>query len=251
MDKNRWLRYGVGFVVLFLVGVFLRLARPILIPFAMALLFAFAVSPVLDFLVRPQGPQDPGPGPRPGPVLRRPLPHRHRLLLRRQVPRLRAAVLHGHGPLVPREASTQLVPDPRLKVGLTDWIQNLNIGQARGPSCVSALGPFLSFMSDLLLVFVFMIFILAGRGRLIRKIDEAFPPGPAAALSRTACADRPRDPEVPGRQDPGQRPHRRPHGVRPGRLRGPLRPRLRRAGLPLQLRPDARSRSSPWPCPCS
>ena len=50
MDKTRWLRFTVGFVVLFLLGVFLRLARPILVPFAMALLFAFAVSPVVDFL---------------------------------------------------------------------------------------------------------------------------------------------------------------------------------------------------------
>jgi len=40
-------------------------------------------------------------------------------------------------------------------------------------------------MSDLLLVFVFMTFILAGRGRMARKFDEAFPPGQATALSRT------------------------------------------------------------------
>ena len=41
---------------------------------------------------------------------------------------------------------------------------------------MSLLGPFLSFMSELLLVFVFMIFILGGRGRLEKKIALAFSP---------------------------------------------------------------------------
>ena len=133
-----------------------------------------------------------------------------------------------------------LVPDPRLKVGLTEWIQSLNIGRL-GAFLVSALGPFLAFMSDLLLVFIFMIFILAGRGRMIRKFDEAFPPGPGFGADPDGLPDRPRDPEVPRRQDPDQPPHRRPHGFGPGRLRGPLRRRLRRPGLPLQLRPDPRA----------
>ena len=57
MDKNKWLRVGVGILVLFLVGVFLKLARPILVPFALALLIAFAVSPALDFLVRRKVPK--------------------------------------------------------------------------------------------------------------------------------------------------------------------------------------------------
>ena len=57
MDKNRWFRAGVGIVVLFVLGVFLRLARPILVPFAMALLFAFAVSPALDLLARRKVPK--------------------------------------------------------------------------------------------------------------------------------------------------------------------------------------------------
>ncbi len=75
---------------------------------------------------------------------------------------------------------------PRLKVGLTGWIEGFNIGKV-GTFLLGAIGPFASFMSDLLLVFVFMIFILAGRGRLIRKFGQAFPPAQAETLTRTAC----------------------------------------------------------------
>jgi predicted PurR-regulated permease PerM len=48
---------------------------------------------------------------------------------------------------------------------------------------VSALGPFLSFFSTLLLVLVFLVFILAGRGRLAPKIERSFSPGPAKKIA--------------------------------------------------------------------
>lgn len=184
MDKNKWLRVGVGILVLFLVGVFLKLARPILVPFALALLLAFAVSPGLDFLVRRKVPK----------VVALVII----LVLSFAALYLIGTVFWAGGKSLASELPSYtemvkaflaridlLVPDPRLKVGLTEWIQGFNVGRA-GAFVLSALGPFLSFMSDLLLVFVFMIFILAGRGRLVRKVDEAFPPGQASTLSRTA-----------------------------------------------------------------
>ncbi|MGZ5497483.1 MAG: AI-2E family transporter [Candidatus Aminicenantales bacterium] len=184
MDKNKWFRIGVGILVLFLVGVFLKLARPIIVPFALALLFAFAVSPALDFLVRRKVPKA--------------VALVIILMLSFAVLYLIGTVFYSGGKSLAAELPSytemakdllgqieRLVPDPRLKVGLTEWIQGFNIGQA-GTFLLSALGPFFSFMSDLLLVFVFMIFILAGRGRLVRKFDEAFPPGQASTLSRTA-----------------------------------------------------------------
>ena len=183
MDKNKWLRVGVGILVLFLVGVFLRLARPILVPFALALLFGFAVSPVLDFLVRRKVPKA--------------LALVLILIVSFAVLYLIGMVFYSGGKALAAELPSYtemvkaflenidaMVPDPRLKVGLADWVQGLNVGRI-GAILIGALGPFLSFMSDLLLVFVFMTFILAGRGRLIRKIDEAFPPGQASAWSRT------------------------------------------------------------------
>lgn len=185
MDKNRWLRIGVGALVLFVVGVFLKLAQSILVPFALALLFAFAVSPALDFLAGRKVPK----------VLALVLI----LVVSFAFLYLIGMVFYSSGKSLASELPSytemvrdllsridRLIPDPRLKIGLTDWIEGFNIGQV-GSFLLTAIGPFASFMSDLLLVFVFMIFILAGRGRLIRKFGQAFPPAQAETLSRTAC----------------------------------------------------------------
>ncbi len=184
MDKNRWLRVGVGILVLFLVGVFLRLARSFLVPFALALLFAFAVTPPLNFLVRRKVPK----------IVALILI----LVVCFAVLYLIGTVFFASGKSLASELPSytemvkgfleridSLVSNPRLKVELSEWIQNFNIGRV-GSVLVSALGPFVSFMSDLLLVFFFMIFILAGRGRLVRKLAEAFPPGQASTLGHAA-----------------------------------------------------------------
>jgi len=185
VDKNRWLRIGIGVIVLFVLGVFLRLARPILVPFAMALLFAFAVSPALDALGRRKVPRS--------------LALTVILLLAFAFLYLIGTVFYAGGKTLASELPSytevvrsflekidQIVPDPRLKVGLTEWIQGFNIGQA-GTVLVSALGPFFGFMSDLLLVFLSMIFILGGRGRIRRKITVAFPPAQSETVGRTVA----------------------------------------------------------------
>jgi AI-2 transport protein TqsA len=184
VDKNRWLRIGLAILVLFLVCVFLRLARSILVPFALALLFAFAVSPALDFLVSRKVPKTAA-------LLLI-------LILSFAVLYLIGGVFYSGGKSLAGELPSytdmvkellarvdSLISNPRLKLGLTDWIQNFNIGRA-GTFLLSALGPFFSFMSDLLLVFLFMIFILAARGRLLDKFHTAFSPAQAAAVSRMA-----------------------------------------------------------------
>jgi AI-2 transport protein TqsA len=184
VENTKWLRAGVGFLVLFLCGVFLKLARPILVPFAMALLFGFAVSPALDFLVRRKVPK--------------PAAQILILLASFAVLYLIGTVFYAGGKSLAAELPSytemvqdflgridRLVPDPRLKLGLTEWVQGFNVGKF-GAFLISALGPFLSFMSDLLLVFMFMIFILGSRGRLVRKLEEGFASGPASAMSRTA-----------------------------------------------------------------
>jgi AI-2 transport protein TqsA len=184
VDKNRWLRLGVGILVLFLVGAFLRLARSFLVPFALALLFAFAVTPALDFLVRRKVPK----------IVALILI----LIVSVAVIYLIGTVFYAGGKSLASELPSyaemirdflaqvdRLVANTRLRVGLSDWIQNLNVGHL-GPVLLSALGPFVSFMSGLLLVFFFMIFILAGRGRLFRKIGQAFPPDQASTLARAA-----------------------------------------------------------------
>jgi AI-2 transport protein TqsA len=184
VDKNRFVKFGAGIVVLFLLGVFLKLAKPVLIPFCLALLFSFAVAPALDFLVRRKVPKS--------------LALAVILLLTFAVLYLIGTVFYASGKSFAAELPSyneivksfleridHVVPDPRLKVGLTDWVNGLNVGKV-GTFFLSALGPFVSFMSQLLIVFVFMIFILAGRGRMAKKFGEAFPPDQASTLGKAA-----------------------------------------------------------------
>jgi predicted PurR-regulated permease PerM len=139
-------KFGAGIVVLFLLGVFLKLAKPILIPFALALLFSFAVSPALDFLVRRKVPRS--------------VALMVILILTFAVLYLIGTVFYASGKSFAAELPSynemvksflegidQVVPDPRLKVGLTDWVNGLNVARL-GTFFVSALGPFFGFMTS-------------------------------------------------------------------------------------------------------
>jgi len=182
MDRTKLIKLGIGFVVLFLLGVFLRLARPVLVPFSMALLLSFAVSPALDALVRRKVPK----------IAALTVV----LLLAFAVLYLMGTVFYTSGKSFAAEIPSyhdlvqsflvgieESVPNERLRLGLMEWIRALDIAKA-GPLVLSALGPFLNFMSQLMLVIVFMTFILAGRGRMEAKIAQAFPPDQAVTLTR-------------------------------------------------------------------
>lgn len=52
MDDNKALTFSGIVLSIFLMGVFLRLAKSVLIPFVLALFFYFILSPVLDFMIR-------------------------------------------------------------------------------------------------------------------------------------------------------------------------------------------------------
>lgn len=184
MDKNRFFKLGAGIVVLCLLGVVLKQARAFLVPFSLAVLFAFAVSPVLDFLVRRKVPKSAAL------VLI--------LLMTFMVLYLIGTVFYAGGKSLAAELPAYnemiksflegvdgMIPDSRLKVGLVDWINGLNV-ERLGAFLLSALGPFFNFMSQLLLVFFFMIFILSGRGRMEKKFASAFPPEQASTLGKAA-----------------------------------------------------------------
>ncbi len=62
MDDNRYFKAALAAVVLFILGVVLKLARPVLIPFILAVFLSFIIDPALTFLTRCRCP-------RPGAVL--------------------------------------------------------------------------------------------------------------------------------------------------------------------------------------
>jgi AI-2 transport protein TqsA len=182
MEKDRFVRIGVGIIVVFILGVFLKLARPVLVPFFLALLLSFALSPVLDFLVRKKIPKA---------VALVAL-----LLLTFIILYLVGALFYSSGKTLAAELPSyndmiksfmegidQTVQDERLRTEIMGWVSGLN-AQKVGGLILSTLGPFISFMTELLFVFIFMIFILAGRGRMEKKMARAFSPEQASTVAR-------------------------------------------------------------------
>jgi AI-2 transport protein TqsA len=182
MEKDRFVRIGVGVIVVFLLGVFLKLARPVLVPFFLALLLSFALSPVLDFLVRKKIPKA--------------VALVAILLLTFIVLYLVGALFYSSGKTLAAELPSynemiksfmegveQTIQDERLKTEIMGWVSGLN-AQKVGGLILSTLGPFISFMTELLFVFIFMIFILAGRGRMEKKMARAFSPEQALTVAR-------------------------------------------------------------------
>jgi len=182
VDKDKFLKIGVAVIVVFLLGVFLKLARPVLVPFCLALFLSLALMPALDFLVRRKVPKSAAMA--------------AILLLTFIVLYLMGALFYASGKQFASELPSynemlksfldgvsRTVQSPRLKAEALSWINSLNAGKVGG-FILSALGPFLSFISDLLLVFVFMIFILGGRGRMEKKVAQAFSADQASTVAQ-------------------------------------------------------------------
>jgi AI-2 transport protein TqsA len=181
VDNNRFLKIGVSVIVVFLAGVFLKLAKPVLVPFCLALFLSFALTPVLDFLVRKKVPKS--------------VALIGLLVLTVVFLFLIGVLFYSSGKTLASELPSynemmrsflesvdQNLTNPRLKAEVMGWINGLNAEKVGG-LILSALGPFVSFVSELLLVFLFMIFILAGRGRMERKIAQAFSEDQAKAVT--------------------------------------------------------------------
>lgn len=183
MDKNKILTFSSGFVALFVVGVVLRLAKPVLFPFFLAIFFYFVLSPVLDFLTR---------------RLRIPkfLAVIIILLFTFFVLYLMGVLFYSSGktfaaefPKYGQKFSTMLdsfqekLRLPKSKEDALAWLESLDINKI-GSFFLSSLGTFISFISNLFLVIIFLIFMLAGRGKLNMKIKDSFDAPRALQLNR-------------------------------------------------------------------
>ena len=181
MDEDQYYQAAVAVIVLFVVGVVLKLARPVLIPFILAVFLSYIIEPVLTFLTRCRCP-------RPGAVL---------LVLA-----LMFVFLFLAGVLVYSSGKSLAVELPNyqqrlselarflqkgvgpLKLDLSLALEKLDIGKI-GAVILSAIGPFFNLLGKLLLVFLFLVFIVSGRGRAATKIQKALGDGRAGQV-RTA-----------------------------------------------------------------
>jgi AI-2 transport protein TqsA len=178
VDEDRIYRTATAVVVLFVAGVVLKLARPVLIPFVLAVFLSYLIDPALTLLTRCRCP-------RPGAVL--------------IVLALMFVVLYFLGALVYSSGKSLVGELPKyqqrlddivriaqngvgpFKVDLASAVGNLDIDRLAA-GILGAIGPFFGFIGKLLLVFLFLIFIVSGRGRAAAKITKALGEGRAGRV---------------------------------------------------------------------
>jgi predicted PurR-regulated permease PerM len=178
LDKDRFFEAAVTVIVLFVAGVVLKLARPVLIPFILAVFLSYIIDPILTFLTRCRCP-------RPEAVLLV-------LALMFVFLYLAGALVYSSGKSLAAELPkyqerlndlTRLLEKGvgTFKVDLSSALGKLDIGKI-GAVILKAIGPFFRILGKLLLVFLFLVFIVSGRGRAVRKVQKALGDGRAGRV---------------------------------------------------------------------
>jgi len=182
MENNRIVTITSGVLLVVVLGVILRLAKPVFFPFFLAILFYFILSPALDFLTRLK------------------IPRGLALLF---IVVVAFFVLYLFGILVytsgkdfanslPQysEKLNEFLQSVRQELKLTEenwdpwaWSKSLNT-QKLASLVLASLDRVFSFFSTFALIFVFLVFMLAGRGKLRVKVDKSFSPSRAKKVNQ-------------------------------------------------------------------
>jgi AI-2 transport protein TqsA len=174
MEGSRFVRISVGIIVLFILGVFLKLAKPVLFPFLLAVFISYLLDPVLRFL------------------LRRKVPKAAAIVLILFVAfvllYLLGALLYSSGksfassfPLYEQRINEiirgveEFFGSLPFESRVSSFMETVDVGRTAS-FLVSAMGPFFRFAARLFLVFLFVVFIFSGRGRLQEKLREVLDP---------------------------------------------------------------------------
>lgn len=171
MQGNKVITACLVIVVIFIGGVVLQQASPVLFPFFLAVFLSFILYPVQDFLTRIKIPKF--------------LSIIFLLLVTFTIIYLLGALFYSAGktfaaefPKYGQKISTILISLQEklnlspLNLETVDWSKQLDLNKIGG-LVVSSLGPFFSFISNLFLISIFLIFILAGRGKTQEKLKKS------------------------------------------------------------------------------
>ena len=171
MDDDKFFNLAVSLILVFILGIVFKAARSVIFPFILAIFISYVISPVLVFLTR----------------LKIPKAAAMALIL------LGALVfLYLAGALVYASGKTLAAELPRyeqrmtelagflgkglggipLKLRLAAYLDKVNL-KDMASFVMASLGPFAGLISKLLILFVFLAFILAGRGRATTKVVKA------------------------------------------------------------------------------
>ena len=180
MEGNKVVTASLVIVVIFIGGLVLRLAKPVLFPFFLAIFLSFILSPVLDLLTRLKVPKA--------------LSIVIVIIIAFSIIYLLGMIFYSSGKAFASEFPkygqkfSSILTSLQEKFKLSglernplEWLDQLDINKLGG-FLLSSLGTFLTFISNLFLIFIFLIFILAGRGKAQAKIKSSFSPRRGAKI---------------------------------------------------------------------
>jgi AI-2 transport protein TqsA len=169
-------------LIVFMIGILIRQAKPILFPFFLAVLLSFILAPVLDFLTRLKIP--------------RAVSIILLLIMTFVILYLLGILFYESGKGFASEfpkygdklrAGVEYIENRFHMTGVKwdplNWVATLDVNKL-GSLVLSSLGPFFSFLSNLFLVLIFLIFILAGKGKVETKVETAFSRANAVRIRR-------------------------------------------------------------------
>ena len=173
MQGNKVATGSLVIIVIFIGGLVLKLAKPVLFPFFLAIFLSFVLYPVLDFLTRLKIPKA--------------ISIVFILIIAFFIIYLLGVIFYSSGKSFASEFQenysqkiSSILASLQEKFKLSgleknplDWVGQLDIGRI-GSFLLSSLGTFISFISNLFLIFIFLVFILAGRGKTKAKIKNSF-----------------------------------------------------------------------------
>jgi len=173
MNGNKVATTCLVIIVVFLFGLLLQVAKPVFFPFFLAVMLYFLMSPALDFLTRLKIPKT--------------ISILLLVLITFFIFYLLGALFYSSGKSFASELpkygqrlqsiinSIQVkLQAPQIDWETIDLTKQLDLGKLGG-FVLSSLGPFFSFIANLFLIFIFLIFILSGRGQVKNKIVKYYP----------------------------------------------------------------------------
>ncbi len=172
MKNDRVVTASLVIIVIFICGVVLRLAKPVLFPFFLAILISFVLYPLLDLMTKRRIPKFVA-------VL-------FILIVAFFIIYLLGSVFYSSGKTFASEFPeygkrlNSILKSIQTSLNISavnwesiDWTKQFDMSKIGG-LLFSSLGPFFSFIANLFLVFVFLVFIMAGRGQTKTKILNSF-----------------------------------------------------------------------------
>lgn len=182
MEEHKVSLFSSAVLLIFLLGLLLRLAKPVFFPFFLAIFFYFILSPLLAALMRLKIPKVPA-------ValiivsaflllyLLGVLFYNSARAFAASLPDYTESLNSVFSAITEKFHLSRFNWDPWL------WSKTLDAGKVAN-FFLRSMNQVFSFFSTFVLIFVFLVFMLSGRGKLKSKVDRAFSHTRAAQINQ-------------------------------------------------------------------